>query len=125
MKTNKKILAIVAVVALVAILGVFLVACNASSYTKKLEKKDYVVTNLLDSESGQSVDRSKVEWAIMGVKVGNPLAGDAGEMVIVAKYKKTSDAKDAEKVAKQTSEKVYRTGKIVIAGTEQGVKDAK
>lgn len=125
MKTNKKIMAIVAVIALVAILGVCLVACNASSYTKKLEKKGYTVTNLLDSASGESMDKSKIEWAIMAAKGGNIFAGDLGDMVTVVKFKKTADAKESEQAAKDSGQSVYRTGKIVMAGTEQGVKDAK
>ena len=111
MRSNKKIIAIVAVIALVAILGVCLVACNADSYTKKLEKKDYTVTNLLDSATGQGMDKSKVEWAIMAVKGGNILSGDLGDMVTVVKFKKTSDAKDAEKAAKESKQTVYRSGK--------------
>ena len=42
---NKKVMALVAVIALVAILGVCLVACNAESIQKKLEKAGYACTS--------------------------------------------------------------------------------
>lgn len=122
---NKKVLAIVAVIALVAILGVCLVACNAESYEKKLEKAGYEVEVL----EGDDVDQIKelvgdleVEWAVGGAK-------DA-DSVTVIKFKNTDDAKEFEKNAPVGSAfgytlKCERSGKIVIYGSEQGVKDAK
>ena len=53
---SKKVMAVVAVVALVAILGICLVACNAESYEKKLEKAGYTVTSM-------SADEAKEEGA--------------------------------------------------------------
>lgn len=44
---NKKVMALVAVIALVAILGVCLVACNAESIQKKLEKAGYACMHFL------------------------------------------------------------------------------
>ncbi len=125
MRTNKKVLAIVAVIALVAVLGVCFAACNADSYTKKLEKAGYTV----GSYTAEKSEEGKIEWGLTGVKLG--------DTVTVVKYKKTDDAKAAESNWQATIngtggwsglaglEKVYRTGKIVIFGTEQGVKDAK
>ena len=49
---SKKVMAVVAVVALVAILGICLVACNAESVSKKLEKKDYTVSALSEKSTG-------------------------------------------------------------------------
>lgn len=116
MRTNKKVLAIVAVIALVAILGVCLIACNADSYTKKLEKAGYTVS----SYKGENGDEAKIEWGVVGIKVGST--------VTVVKFKSTDDAKAAEESHKGSLLKVgdvYRNGKIVIWGDAEGVKAAK
>lgn len=118
---SKKVMAVVAVVALIAILGICLVACNAESYEKKLEKKGYtVVTSEADEEDGV-----KIEWMVNGTKKGDGLL--KVDNVTIVKYANTDDAKDAESDAKKVlgEDCVYRIGKILIAGTEQGVKDAK
>ncbi len=126
MRTNKKVMAIVAIIALVAILGVCLVACNADSYTKKLDKKGYTVS----SYKADKEEEAKIEWGVTGVK-------SPTDTVTVIKYKSTDDAKAAESDLKATIEasgalgslagleQVYRTGKIVIFGSEAGVKAAK
>ncbi len=124
MKANKKILAIVAVVALIAILGIFLVACNADSYAKKLEKAGYKVEK---TEASKDDEGHAVEWAVGGTKAGDSLTTPI-IYVNVMKYKNTDDAKEAEKTLKDIVGKdcVYRTGKIVISSNSaQGVKDAK
>lgn len=116
MRTNKKVIAIVAVIALVAILGVCLVACNADSYTKKLEKAGYTVS----SYKADKGEEASIEWGVVGIKTGS--------MVTVVKYKSTDDAKKAEESQKNAIIKVgdvYRTGKIVIWGDADGVKAAK
>ncbi len=121
---NKKIIALIAVIAIVAILGVCLVACNAKSYQSKLEKKGYSVSV---SEEDKDDDGADIEWMGTGAK-GALVNGDS---VTVVKYKNTDDAKKAEADAKAykdnglISYEVYRSGKIVIVGTAQGVKDAK
>lgn len=111
-------MAIVAVIALVAILGICLVACNAESYEKKLEKAGYNVTSM-------SADEAKDEGAEWGVA-----ARKGTDIVYVVKFAKTDDAKEFEKNVPTIgvgSFKVVvdRVGSIVIYGTEQGVKDAK
>ena len=114
---NKKtIIAIVAVIALVAVLGVVLMACSAESYQKKLEKKGYSVsTYKVDKE-----DQDDVEWGLVATK------GLLSEAVYIVKYKSLDDAKDAERDQKDLGiGTVYRTGRIVMWGSEQGVKDAK
>ena len=63
MKTRRAVVASVAIVALVAILAVCLVACNAESYQKKLEKKDYEVVIL----QGDDVPEG-IEWIVNGTK---------------------------------------------------------
>lgn len=117
---NKKVIALIAVIAIVAILGVCLVACNAKSYQSKLEKKGYKVTVETDYN-----DDSVYEWTVYGVKAEISLSSASAAYVTIAKFKKLDDAKDAEKDAKDNGLTVKRSGKIVIAGSEQGVKDAK
>ena len=115
---NKKIISIIAIVAIIAILGVVLIACNASDYSKKLEKKGYAVTVV------NGDDDSSYDFIVNGTKasLGN---GVSVETVTVTKYKKSEDAKKAYNDAKSNDIAVSRSGKIVIVGTEQGVKDAK
>lgn len=55
---SKKVMAVVAVVALVAILGICLVACNAESIQKKLEKADYTCTSY---EAGKDDEGASIE----------------------------------------------------------------
>lgn len=117
---NKKVISIIAIVAIIAILGVVLVACNADSYQKKLEKAGYEVI-AIEADEDEEAD---VEWAVKGTKVEGLLDVDT---VTVVKYANTDDAKEAEELAIEIygEDGVYRTGKILIFGTEQGVKDAK
>ena len=117
---NKKLIALIAVIAIVAILGVCLVACNAKSYQSKLEKKGYKVT--VETDYG---DNSKYEWTVDAVKAEISLTNAQADYVSVVKFKNIDDAKQAEKDAKDNGVTVKRSGKIVIGGTEQGVKDAK
>lgn len=117
---SKKIITIVAIIALVAILAVCLVACNAQSYTKKLEKKGYTVTSFEADESAEY----DAEWGVVGIKKGDGILS-VPDTVTVIKFKKTQDAKDYEAYSKELGLSVYRTGKIVIAGSEAGVKAAK
>ena len=119
---NKKVIvSIVAVIAIVALLGVFLVACNADSYKSKLEKKGYTVSTYTPDDD----ESDDIEWGIMASKGAGILGGD---YVIIVKYKNLDDAKEAEAEAnksKTTGYECSRQGKIVFAGTTQGVKDAK
>jgi len=117
---NKKVIALIAVIAIVAILGVCLVACNAKSYQSKLEKKGYKVTVETDYDKD-----SKYEWSVTGVKAEISLTNASADSVSIVKFKSLDDAKQSEKNAKDNGITVKRSGKIVIAGTEQGVKDAK
>ena len=115
---NKKVMAIVAVIALVAILGICLVACNAESYEKKLEKAGYTVTSMTADEAKED----GAEWGVSGVK--------GTDMVSVIKFANTDDAKEFEKNVPTVSfggvkVVVERQGKIVFYCTEQGFKDAK
>lgn len=116
---RKKIVAIVAVLALVAILAVCLVACNADSYTKKLEKADYKVAKAdQDDLAKYNLDDSKIEWAVLGTKLP--------DTVMVIKFKKTADAKDFESdFVSILGSKCERSSAIVFVGTEAGIKAAK
>ncbi|GEM_PF-543777 len=126
---NKKVMAIVAVIALVAILGICLVACNAESYEKKLEKAGYKVTSYTGDEAKDEADSdADVEWIVVGMKGSISLSGIEGDIVSVTKFKNTDDAKDYESdsIKALGEDCVYRVGKIVIVGTsKQAVKDAK
>lgn len=124
---NKKAVAIVAVIALVAILGVCLVACNnQENFEKRLKDKDYIVVSMTAEQiEGMTGEVGEVDWAIMGTK-GDLLNGE-GSYVMVIKLKKEGDAKDCEKELKAELPEGFscvRKGKIIIAGTDQSVKDA-
>lgn len=121
---NKKVISIVALIALVAILGVCLMACNADSYAKKLEKKGYNVSTSVSEEEKED----GIEWVVVASKKGSGLLD--GESVTITKYVNEDDAIKAEETAQKLVDTlgvgaVVRKGNVVISGTEQGVKDAK
>ena len=122
-KMKKTIIAIVAVIALVAILGTVLVACNQEDYQKRLEKKGYKVGSLTDGLGAFGLSSNTYEWTLSGTK-GN-------DYVSIVKYRNADDAKKAYEDAKEDLKDdkdgkyaVKKVGKIVIAGTKQGVRDA-
>lgn len=122
---NKKVISIVAIIALVAILGVCLVACNADSYAKKLEKAGYTVGKMTDEETAAFAEKynldTEIVWAVGGTK--------GKDNVTILAF---ADKDDAESIANNLNKvvgiigmKAEAKGKIVFVGTEQGVKDAK
>lgn len=120
---KKTIIAIVAVIALVAILGTVLVACNQEDYQKRLEKKGYKVASATDLIGAVGLQSSTVEWSLTATK--------DSEAVSITKYRNADDAKKAYEDAKEDLKDdkdgkyaVKKVGKIVIAGTKQGVRDA-
>lgn len=124
---NKKVMAVVAVVALVAILGICLVACNAESVSKKLEKKDYSVSALSEKSTGFGSTVYGIVKGVDGFDQGVFAMNSDGDYVAVVWFDSTDAAKDFEsnKLVTTVAKKVSRVGKVVYAGTEQGVKDAK
>lgn len=122
---KKKALIIVAVIALVAILGVCLVACNASSVSKSLDKKGYTVVTLNEDASGLIAstaytllkNNSSFEEGIFATK--------SSDSVGVVWFKDTDAAEEFEANISKVSKKTARLSKVVYFGTEQGVKDAK
>lgn len=124
---SKKVMAVVAVVALVAILGICLVACNAESVSKKLEKKDYTVSALSEKSTGLGKSVYNIVKGVEGFDQGVIAANSNGDSVAVVWFDNTDAAKNFEtnKLITTFSEKVSRVGKVVYVGTEQGVKDAK
>ncbi len=115
---KKNIGKILAVILVVALLATVLCACNAESFTKKLEKKGYTV-----SSAETDKEDASIVWSVSAVK-------STTEAVTIYKFKTTYDAEKFEKDAPtgkvgKYSLVVKRTGKIVYYGTEQGVKDAK
>lgn len=121
---NKKVLAIISIIALVAILGVCLVACNADSYEKKLDKAGYAVSVLQGEDAKDKADTdAAIEWLVSGAK-------SAKDYVMVIKFKNTDDAKEFEKNAVTGGALGFtlvceRSGNIVFYGSESGVKAAK
>ena len=121
---NKKVISIVAIIALVAILGVCLVACNADSYAKKLEKAGYMVEKYTGEDAAEEAEAEGVKWAVVGMK----LDGLSSRMVSVLGFDNADDAKAyAEATADVVGEDlVYVSGKVVIVGSSaDAVKDAK
>ena len=119
---SKKIISIVAIIALVAILGVCLVACNADTYAKRLEKAGYKVEVIELSDENKEAG---ILWAISAAKATS--LTDV-QMVAVTKFASVDDAKKAVEDAEANNilnARIERQGTIVIIGTEQGVKDAK
>lgn len=118
---KKVIISIVAIIALIGILGVVLVACNADSYSKKLKKAGYEVASIkADDIKEYGFDPGDIKWVVKGVK--------GIDSVTVVKFKKQSQAKDAEKEMKDVPFQVLtieRSGAVLIYGTEDGVKAAK
>lgn len=118
---NKKVISIVAIIALVAILGVCLVACNADSYVKKLEKAGYMVQKFDGEDAKEEMGADGIKWMVMGVK----LDFMSPDSVFVVAFDNADDAKAFADTLNGEGEYVEHSGKIVIFGTEQGVKDAK
>ncbi|MEG2274656.1 MAG: hypothetical protein RSC44_04915, partial [Clostridia bacterium] len=67
---KKKIISIIAIIALVAVLGICLVACNADSYGKKLEKAGYTVTKSIDEIDDYDKEDGEVVWGVSAAKLG-------------------------------------------------------
>lgn len=121
---NKKVISIVAIIALVAILGVCLVACNADSYAKKLEKAGYVVEKYTGEDAEAEAEAEGVKWAVLGVK----LDGLSSRMVSVLGFDNADDAKAYAETATDLvgEDCVHVSGKVVIVGSSaDAVKDAK
>ena len=123
---SKRIISIVAIVALVAVLGVCLVACgkDAESFTKKLEKAGYTVEQAGDEDLAMlqsfGID-FKIEWVIEAKK--------GTDEVTVMCFAEKDMAKAFETMLNMTAGttgiKAEVDGKILYAGTAQGIKDAK
>ena len=121
---NKKVISIVAIIALVAILGVCLVACNADSYAKKLEKAGYMVEKYTGDDAAEEAEAEGVKWAVVGMK----LDGLSSRMVSVIGFDNADDAKAYAETATDLvgEDCVHISGKVVIVGSSaDAVKDAK
>ena len=114
----KKLAGIIAIIALLVIVCTCSVACmsgvstNSSDYRSRLEGKGYTVTNI-----DVSLVQKDMEWGLYSTH--------NSDYVTVALFKNEDDAKEAEQESKDSNFSTYRSGKLVIAGTEQGVKDAR
>ncbi len=130
---KKKVLSVIAILALVAVLAVVLVACNPSSYQKKLEDANYKVTvSEEDSDAVKLVNKGleldggyegKVTWIVSGTKFGVSLSSgvEAGS-VTITKFEKSADAKKyVEDFLGGESDTVVRKGTVVITGDADSV----
>lgn len=109
----KKFVKVMSVAIIVVLALALLAACGGSvdSYKAKLEKKGYtVVANDKDGVKGL-------------------VASKGDDMVTIAIYDSADAAKKAETEAKIGAAflkmEVYRTGKVLMMGTAQGINDAK
>lgn len=128
---KKKILSVIAIIALVAVLAVVLVACNPSSYEKKLEDAGYKVTvSEEDSDAvklankGLEIDggyEGKVTWIVTGTKLGISLSGVDAGTVSIYKFEKSADAKKYVEDLGGESDKLVRKGSVVISGDADSV----
>lgn len=128
----KKVLSVIAILALVAVLAVVLVACNPSSYEKKLEDAGYSVTvSEEDSEAVKLVNKGleldggyegKVTWIVTGLKAGISIGtGLEKGGVSITKFEKSADAKKYVESLGGESDKLVRKGTIVITGDKDSV----
>lgn len=121
---NKKVISIIAIVCIIAVLGLCLVACNADSYAKRLEKAGYMVEKFTGDDAAEESDAEGAKWAVLGIK----LEGFSSAMVTVVGFDSTDNAKAyADAMVQLVGEDcVDVSGKVVIVGTSaDAVKDAK
>lgn len=127
---SKKIIALVAIVALVAILGVCLVACNADSVSKSLEKKGYTAGKLTEDSKGFGAIVYGIVSTNDSFKEGVFAVKDTDSVAVIWFNDADEAKKMEESLSKSTALKVFsvkvdRSSKVLYVGTEQGVKDAK
>lgn len=121
---NKKVISIIAIVCIIAVLGLCLVACNADSYAKRLEKAGYMVEKFTGDDAAEESDAEGAKWAVLGIK----LEGFSSAMVTVVGFDSADNAKAyADAMVELVGEDcVDVSGKVVIVGTSaDAVKDAK
>ena len=114
-----RIARLTSLVLLVALCVLMLAACGVNSYSKKLEKAGYEVT-ALNKDEIKEYNETDSDYTYKGML--GAIKAD-GNVVYVVKMKSKSEAKS---IAKELGYKatVEVKGKIVIAGTEDGVKAA-
>ena len=119
MKGKKRVLIIIAAIALIAALGVCLVACNESGFYDRLVDAGY------DVERGYSNNFGKyeVQWYLSADKYD--FEGLNRDYVYVIRFKNSKDADEWLSEHEGNYDEVTHVGTLVIAGTEQGVIDAK
>ena len=102
-----------------------LVACNADSYVKKLDKEGYDVQKFTGEEAEAELDAEGVKWMVVGLKMNNHV--DADSVVVVA-FDNADDAKAYADVTADAvgEDRVHVSGKVVIVGSSaDAVKDVK
>lgn len=129
---KKKILSVIAILALVSVLAVVLVACNPSSYEKKLEDAGYDKVTVSEEDSdavklankGLEIDggyEGKISWIVTGTKLGISLSGVDAGAVSIYKFEKSADAKKYVEDNGGESDKLVRKGSVVIFGDADSV----
>ncbi len=130
---KKAIVSAVAIMLLVATLAVVLVACNADSYKKRLEKAGYSIESANIEDFGEIGEEFEIEFGLYGEKTNVTTL----DWVILLKFKNADDAKSFEKIYKiylneeagvlgeEADVRVERQRTLLLLGTEQGIKDAK
>ncbi|MBR2349706.1 MAG: hypothetical protein IKA77_03695 [Clostridia bacterium] len=134
----KKVISITAVIALVAVLTLALVACVPADPDKaaaNLEEAGYIVTNVKASDgTGVKLGLEATAEGCVAMVTGTLISTAGTESVAILYFNDADDAKayyadikadfdeldDDEKEGK----KIGKSGKVVYAGTEAGVKAA-
>ena len=134
----KKVISITAVIALVAVLTLALVACVPADPDKaaaNLEEAGYIVTNVKASDgTGVKLGLEATAKGCVAMVTGTLISTAGTESVAIFYFNDADDAKayyadmkadfdeldDDEKEGK----KIGKSGKVVYAGTEAGVKAA-
>ncbi len=134
----KKVISITAVIALVAVLTLALVACVPADPDKaaaNLEEAGYIVSNVKASQgTGVQLGLNATAKGCVAMVTGTLISTAGTESVAIFYFNDADDAKAYyEKIKAEYDElddedkedkKVGKSGKVVYAGTEAGVKAA-
>ncbi|MBO5775990.1 MAG: hypothetical protein J6V83_00970 [Clostridia bacterium] len=134
----KKVISITAVIALVAVLTLALVACVPADPDKaaaNLEEAGYIVSNVKASQgTGVQLGLNAVAKGCVAMVTGTLISTAGTESVAICYFNSAEDAKAYyEKIKAEYDElddeekegyKFGKSGKVIYAGTEAGVKAA-
>ncbi len=131
---KKKIISLVSIIALVAVFTACFVACNtednnaedfsAEGYVARLERKGYTVTLSEYTEEERNEMGVGIVWSLAANNE------DTYDYVYIYELTTEEESKSQEEELREITESdstmttLIRKGKLLIAGTEQGVEDA-